>query len=52
MLEEVQQLGDADRWVRDALESKKRIMGFGHRVYRTEDPRAAHLRRMSEALGQ
>src|SRR5204862_6340603 len=39
MLEEVQQLGDPEKWVRDALAQKKRIMGFGHRVYRAEDPR-------------
>lgn len=42
----------AEAWVRSALERKQKIMGFGHRVYRTEDPRAAHLRRMSEALGR
>ncbi|MBC8146000.1 MAG: citrate synthase, partial [bacterium] len=29
-----------------------KIMGFGHRVYKTEDPRATHLRRMSEQLGK
>jgi len=34
------------------LADKKKIAGFGHRVYRTEDPRATHLRKMSEALGQ
>jgi citrate synthase len=42
----------AEAWVRSALARKQKIMGFGHRVYRTEDPRAAHLRRMSEALGR
>ena len=42
----------AEAWVRAALAQKRKIMGFGHRVYRTEDPRAAHLRRMSEGLGQ
>ena len=34
------------------LSAKKKIPGFGHRVYRTEDPRATHLRRMSETLGR
>lgn len=34
------------------LAEKKKISGFGHRVYRTEDPRATHLRKMSEQLGQ
>ena len=42
----------AEPWVRAALTQKKKIMGFGHRVYRTEDPRAAHLRRMSEDLAR
>ena len=35
----------------DKLARKEKIPGFGHRVYRTEDPRATHLRRMSEELG-
>jgi citrate synthase len=34
------------------LAQKKKIPGFGHRVYRTEDPRATHLRKMSEELGK
>ncbi|MDQ1700664.1 MAG: citrate synthase [Frankiaceae bacterium] len=38
--------------VRDILGSGAKIMGFGHRVYRTEDPRATHLRRLSESMGQ
>lgn len=42
----------AEPWVRAAFAQKKKIMGFGHRVYRTEDPRAAHLRRMSEELAR
>jgi citrate synthase len=48
-------IGEADRaseYVRNALASKQRIMGFGHRVYRTEDPRATHLRAMSKELGE
>jgi len=39
-------------FVRDMLAAKKKISGFGHRVYHTEDPRATHLRRMSEELGR
>ncbi len=39
-------------YVRDMLAKKQKISGFGHRVYRTEDPRATHLRRMSEDLCQ
>ena len=38
--------------VRKMLADKKKISGFGHRVYQTEDPRATHLRRMSEQLGK
>jgi citrate synthase len=38
-------------YVRDMLAQKKKISGFGHRVYHTEDPRATHLRKMSEDLG-
>ena len=37
-------------YVRQALEDKQKIMGFGHRVYKTEDPRATHLRAMSAEL--
>jgi citrate synthase len=51
MLLEIQTPERAEAWIHDALAQKRKIMGFGHRVYRTEDPRAAHLRRMSEALG-
>ncbi len=38
--------------IRDRLANKIKIPGFGHRVYRTEDPRATHLRQMSEELGK
>lgn len=38
-------------YVRNMLAAKQKISGFGHRVYKTEDPRATHLRRMSEKLG-
>jgi citrate synthase len=51
MLEEVQQLGDPEQWVREALESGKRIMGFGHRIYRAEDPRSRILKRTAKELG-
>ena len=37
--------------VKGMLAEKKKVSGFGHRVYHTEDPRATHLRRMSEQLG-
>jgi len=51
MLEEVAAMGDPERWVREALESGKRIMGFGHRVYRAEDPRSRVLKRTAKELG-
>jgi citrate synthase len=51
MLDEVDAAGDADRWVKDALDRGDRLMGFGHRVYRAEDPRARVLRRTSQEIG-
>src|SRR6202050_3153948 len=39
-------------YVAKLLAQKKKISGFGHRVYKTEDPRATHLRKMSEELGE
>jgi citrate synthase len=48
------EIGSVDKvepWVKQALAQKKKIMGFGHRVYHTEDPRATHLREMSRQLG-
>ena len=51
MLDEVEAAGDADRWVKDALDRGERLMGFGHRVYRAEDPRARVLRRTSQEIG-
>jgi citrate synthase len=51
MLEEVTETGDAETWVRDAIAQKKRIMGFGHRVYRAEDPRSRVLKRTARELG-
>jgi citrate synthase len=50
MLEEVAANGDAARWVREALDSGKRLMGFGHRVYRAEDPRSRILKRTAQEL--
>jgi citrate synthase len=50
MLDEVEALGDAERWVSEALDRGERLMGFGHRVYRAEDPRARVLRRTAREL--
>jgi citrate synthase len=43
---------DPVAYVQQMFAEKKKISGFGHRVYHTEDPRATHLRRMSEELGR
>lgn len=43
-------LDAVDAFVRAELDAGRKLMGFGHRVYKTEDPRATHLRRMSEEL--
>ncbi|MDQ1513555.1 MAG: citrate synthase, partial [Microbacteriaceae bacterium] len=51
MIEGVEQTGDAEKWVKDALDRGERLMGFGHRVYRAEDPRAGVLRRTGKQLG-
>jgi citrate synthase len=51
MLEQIGETEKADDWVRGALERGDKIMGFGHRVYRTLDPRAPILRRLSSQLG-
>jgi citrate synthase len=50
MLEEVERTGDAGKVVRGILDRKERLMGFGHRVYRAEDPRARVLRRTCKEL--
>ncbi len=52
MLLEIQTEGQAEDHVRGLLAQKQKVMGFGHRVYHTEDPRATVLRKMSEELGR
>jgi citrate synthase len=52
MLFEIGSLDRVDDFVHAKLARKEKIMGFGHRVYRTEDPRATHLRAMSKALAE
>ncbi len=51
MIEEVERTGDADGYVKGVLDSRERLMGFGHRVYRAQDPRARVLRRTAKELG-
>ena len=51
MIEEVERTGDAEGYVKSVLDRHGRLMGFGHRVYRAEDPRARVLRRTAKELG-
>jgi citrate synthase len=51
MLDAVEDMGDAGAYVRGVLDRNERLMGFGHRVYRAEDPRARVLRRTAQELG-
>ncbi|MQA26580.1 MAG: citrate synthase, partial [Micromonosporaceae bacterium] len=51
MIEGVERTGDAETYVKDVLDRGERLMGFGHRVYRAEDPRAGVLRRTARELG-
>lgn len=50
VLSEVGSAENAERWVRQALANKVRIMGFGHRVYKTGDPRARYLKALCAEL--
>jgi citrate synthase len=56
MLEEIGDLENVDKYIDEQLAQKKKIMGIGHRVYRTLDPRAPHLRdmaiKLSDKLGE
>ncbi len=51
MLDDVEREGDATAYVKKVLDRGERLMGFGHRVYRAEDPRARVLRRTSKEIG-
>lgn len=49
---EIGTLDNAEPFIKDSLKNKRKIMGFGHAVYKTEDPRATHLRRFSKEAGE
>src|SRR5688500_11523666 len=51
MLDDVEREGDAEKYVKGLLDRGERLMGFGHRVYRAEDPRARVLRRTAKEVG-
>ncbi len=50
MVEDVEKTGDAEGYIKGILDRHERLMGFGHRVYRAEDPRARVLRRTAKEL--
>lgn len=52
MLMEIGEVENVERWLEQALANKRKIMGFGHRVYKVVDPRAKHLKRMSQEWGE
>lgn len=52
MLLEIGSVDRVEAWVKDALARKKKVPAFGHAVYRTEDPRATHLRQLSKEMGR
>jgi citrate synthase len=52
MLLEIGEVGNTEGYIRKALSEKRKVMGFGHPVYRTEDPRATHLRQFSKQMGE
>jgi citrate synthase len=51
MLDEIGTIENADPWIRAAVERGDRLMGFGHRVYKVDDPRSVMLRSVAERLG-
>ena len=50
MLEEIGKSGNVKAWLEDAVAKKKKIMGFGHRVYKVKDPRATVLQELAEQV--
>ena len=52
MLEEIGSPEAAEAWIRDALENKKKIMGFGHREYKKRDSRAIYLTEVAKEIGR
>jgi citrate synthase len=49
---EIDEVDRVDSWVDDAFANKRKIMGFGHRIYKNMDPRARHLNYWAERLGR
>jgi citrate synthase len=51
MLDDIGTADRAEQWIRDAVDRGDRVMGFGHRVYKTDDPRSLFLRDVARSLG-
>jgi citrate synthase len=52
MFREIGDAGEADNWIERALASRRKVPGFGHRVYRTDDPRAVILKQYAESVAK
>ena len=52
MIKEIKEPSKARDYIQQKLANKEKVMGFGHRVYKTEDPRATHLRKMAKQLAE
>jgi citrate synthase len=52
MIKEIKTADKARDYILKKFANKEKVMGFGHRVYKTEDPRATHLRRMAKELAE
>jgi len=52
VLQEVGSAAEAETWIRSALAAKRRVMGFGHRVYKDGDPRAVYLKTLTAAVAK
>jgi citrate synthase len=52
MIKEIKEPSKARAYIQNRLQNKEKVMGFGHRVYKTEDPRATHLRAMAKELAE
>ncbi|GAF11747.1 citrate synthase [Bacillus sp. JCM 19045] len=52
MIDDIKKSGDIEKALRNKLEQKEKIMGFGHRVFKTSDPRALALKEVLQQLEQ
>lgn len=52
MLQEIGSIENVEPWLNETLANKRKVMGFGHRVYKVLDPRAIHLKKLSQEWGE